>query len=179
MTYVDIECFHCKITIAKPLKDVKRNQKRGNYLYCSIDCYQKSRNQRAAFGTNEPKTGLILKQCSVCGADTWRDLYHVNRNKTGLFFCTKDCRTSHYGSSNWSTRKKAFEIFGILCVGCGENREYRLTVHHIDGNDKNNDISNWEIVCYNCHVIRHLKQVGGKWKVDFAFLTPRNLLVEL
>jgi len=68
------------------------------------------------------------------------------------------------------------------CAGCGIDRFYLLQIHHIDGNNGNNDAENLEIVCANCHIKRHLK----KRKKDGRFvyhpkgsLTPRHLLPSL
>jgi 5-methylcytosine-specific restriction endonuclease McrA len=41
------------------------------------------------------------------------------------------------------------------CKICGFDDLNVLCVHHIDGNRKNNDISNLEILCANCHFKMH------------------------
>jgi hypothetical protein len=51
-----------------------------------------------------------------------------------------------------------------------------LCVHHMDGNNDNNDDSNLEIVCFNCHVKRHLRYDGDKFVYDPHYLTPREWL---
>lgn len=42
------------------------------------------------------------------------------------------------------------------CEGCGitewNNKPISLPLHHIDGNSKNNQLDNLEILCPNCHV---------------------------
>jgi len=50
-------------------------------------------------------------------------------------------------------------------------------VHHVDGDQDNNNPSNLEIVCANCHVRRHLSiNVNGDWVYNPHALTPREQL---
>ena len=58
-------------------------------------------------------------------------------------------------------RARSLELHGMICAKCAReftaaNRQ-ELTVHHIDGNDKNNppDGSNWENLCIHCHEAEH------------------------
>ena len=60
-------------------------------------------------------------------------------------------------------RENVFELYGDKCVDCGISRvEYRLSksrdldVTHVDGDKKNNDISNLLPLCRSCNVIREL-----------------------
>lgn len=80
---------------------------------------------------------------------------------------------------------------------CGVRALWVLTIHHIDGNSRNNQPENLEVVCLNCHASRHLKRsLGGmeisgekekeqekgeeggckntKWVYDSSQLTPRD-----
>lgn len=69
---------------------------------------------------------------------------------------------------------------------CGVEAPWALSVHHIDGNSKNNDEGNLEVLCYNCHASRHLRKTvrpgerpvprGHKyyWKYATECLTPRD-----
>lgn len=44
----------------------------------------------------------------------------------------------------------------IFCNRCGYDEHPRiLGVHHIDRNKKNNDLSNLEVLCPNCHSLEH------------------------
>jgi hypothetical protein len=58
-------------------------------------------------------------------------------------------------------REQSLAIHGLICAKCGrefENRDrHLLTVHHRDGNHKNNpqDGSNWENLCVYCHEDEH------------------------
>ncbi len=50
-------------------------------------------------------------------------------------------------------REQSLKIHGLICAKCGREFEYKdrhlLTVHHKDGNHRNNppDGSNWENLC--------------------------------
>ena len=168
---MDIVCFHCGLVCSKPAGQVKRNLKLGRKNYCSPSCYQANRGA-------DPVGYLV--SCAKCGKDVYRDRWHINRNKTGKYFCAAKCRYEYSGKKRGNTvRYKAFTVYGKSCVGCSEKREYCLSVHHIDGDESNNIQSNWEVVCHTCHAIRHLKLIDDVWKLDFASLTPREMIKSL
>jgi hypothetical protein len=49
------------------------------------------------------------------------------------------------------------------CNRCSYNKEPRiLGVHHKDRNRDNNNISNLEVLCPNCHSLEHLKHISHK-----------------
>jgi len=60
-------------------------------------------------------------------------------------------------------RDRALKLFPHICASCGREfppkRLKELTVHHKDGNYKNNppDGSNWELLCLFCHDHEHEK----------------------
>jgi hypothetical protein len=62
---------------------------------------------------------------------------------------------------------------------CGDRRKYLLCVHHKDGDTENNIADNLEIVCWNCHIKRHLKLVNKEWVYCSSALTPRHFLESL
>ena len=71
-------------------------------------------------------------------------------------------------------RERALKLFPHVCAGCGREfsgkRLQELTVHHKDGDWKNNptDGSNWELLCLYCHDHEHEK-----------FLTARQFDIAL
>lgn len=124
--------------------------------YCSKTCYTKQNNNHVT---------LI---CAHCGIEFSRKASYVNNSKSGLYFCCrehkdigqtyiKDIQPDHYGtgSGEYSYRDKAFREYGKVCSRCGYNNSLALEVHHKDKNRKNNDISNLEVLCANCHTIEH------------------------
>lgn len=58
-------------------------------------------------------------------------------------------------------RERSLKIHGLICGKCGrefnEKNRHLLTVHHRDGNHRNNppDGSNWENLCAYCHEDEH------------------------
>lgn len=62
---------------------------------------------------------------------------------------------------------------------CGEKKIYKLEIHHVDGNHKNNSKDNLEVVCSNCHKVRHLMLTKDGWRYYYRALTPRELIEKL
>jgi len=72
-------------------------------------------------------------------------------------------------SSDFNYRKRSLEIHGMICAKCAREFSWEdrhlLTVHHKDGNDKNNppDGSNWENLCVYCHEDEHSRGILGDY----------------
>jgi len=70
---------------------------------------------------------------------------------------------------NSSYREQSLRIHGLICGRCGREFEERnrnlLTVHHRDGNHRNNppDGSNWENLCAYCHEDEHSRNRLGRY----------------
>jgi predicted HNH restriction endonuclease len=66
-------------------------------------------------------------------------------------------------------RDKSLALHGLICGRCGRDfdAEHRhlLTVHHKDGNHRNNppDGSNWENLCAYCHEDVHSRGLLGDY----------------
>jgi hypothetical protein len=60
-------------------------------------------------------------------------------------------------------REQSLKIHGLICAKCAREFDHKdrhlLTVHHKDGNHKNNppDGSNWENLCVYCHDDEHMR----------------------
>ncbi len=69
-------------------------------------------------------------------------------------------------------RERSLKIHGLICAKCGREFDHTnrhlLTVHHKDGNPKNNppDGSNWENLCVYCHDDEHSRELLGKYLTD-------------
>ncbi len=65
------------------------------------------------------------------------------------------------GAPDVNYRERSLALHGLICAKCAREftwaNRHQLTVHHIDGNDKNNpaDGSNWENLCVDCHEAEH------------------------
>ena len=70
------------------------------------------------------------------------------------------------GSSLSPYREQSLKIHGLICAKCGREFEnsdrHFLTVHHKDGNHRNNppDGSNWENLCIHCHEDEEVLSIG-------------------
>lgn len=60
-----------------------------------------------------------------------------------------------YKSGIGGYRKRALDKYGYKCFDCGIDNKALLLVHHIDKNRQNNDIKNLQILCRNCHWLKH------------------------
>ncbi len=71
--------------------------------------------------------------------------------------------------SNENYRSKSLRINGAICAKCGREFDQGslslLTVHHRDGNHRNNppDGSNWENLCTHCHDDEHSRGELGEY----------------
>lgn len=132
------------------------HQKLGWGKYCSIIC--RSRSQ---------KKGRDVR-CDVCGDEIHRSPQQIVHSRSGLFFCTKRCQTLWRNKyfigdkhANWingeSSYREILKRAGIEveCRLCHVNNKILLSVHHIDHNRQNNDISNLIWLCFNCHYLVH------------------------
>jgi hypothetical protein len=66
-------------------------------------------------------------------------------------------------------REKSLALHGLVCGRCGRDfdaaQRHLLTVHHKDGNHRNNppDGSNWENLCAYCHEDVHSRGLLGDY----------------
>ena len=67
-------------------------------------------------------------------------------------------------SPKWPHVEKLHLKLEPACAACGSVK--KLNVHHKDRNRKNNDYSNLEVLCPNCHSIEHMKHI------DKSLLSP-------
>jgi 5-methylcytosine-specific restriction endonuclease McrA len=71
------------------------------------------------------------------------------------------------GRPRWHYREQFFnrKIIGV-CVKCGvKDKDKRFfDVNHKDGNHKNNNFDNLELLCPNCHRKETLRQTDEKFK---------------
>lgn len=77
------------------------------------------------------------------------------------------------GKPSGDYREQSLKIHGLICAKCGrefdERDRHLLTVHHKDGNSRNNpsDGSNWENLCVYCHEDEHSRSLlGDYWSGD-------------
>lgn len=136
--------------------------------YCSRECF---------YVKDKVKT-----TCCICGEESLKPLSISNRNT--LNYCSREC----YNNRNKNDLKKLKrhtkhydELLESSSCACGVSEVYLLQIHHIDGDNTNNDPANQEVVCANCHIKRHLKKrkKDGKLVYHPNSLTDRELLRSL
>ena len=114
-------------------------------------------------------TGIFpeCKSCSIIRARKWQ----INNKERAREIDRKRNRTDRRRTQhriNWSKkqcdgkRDKVKSRDNYICLRCDitEKQHLRkfgegLHVHHIDRDRENNDLSNLEILCANCHAIEH------------------------
>ncbi len=97
--------------------------------------------------------------CLHCGS-TFKD----SRCRTRKY-CSKQCVNKAEKSiwkAKFTTVRKNMLRRGLItkCIKCGFNSHPNiLGIHHVDRDRNNNDPSNLEVLCPNCHSIEHDKHI--------------------
>ena len=120
-------------------------------------------------------------KCEVCNKIVLKSKSNVKRNSHN--YCSRECfNLRKLGKVRRIKRHTKYYLEKVKpgCIDCGEKRYYLLQIHHIDSNYNNNQNSNLEVVCSNCHIKRHLKiDKLGKLSYHPLSLTDRNSLKDL
>lgn len=143
---VKLKCLDC----GQEWETIYQNIGYGNTIHHCLNCWDKQ---------NENK--WEEKICAKCGKKILRLKSRINRNKSGLFYCSKDCGNIYKNivreeNGEWKNtknyRKVAFYNNKHECSVCGWEEDKRiLEVHHIDGDRENNSSENLVILCPICH----------------------------
>lgn len=117
--------------------------------YCGPECYHKAMSRK----------GKTKYQCVHCGIDFLGALSQKRK------FCSRAC-VNKAAKEIWrpdfaTVRKNMLKRNQIvICERCGyDTHPEILGVHHKDRDRKNNDLSNLEVLCPNCHSLEHSKHV--------------------
>ena len=105
------------------------------------------------------KYNKITKICPVCSEE-----FSTLDNSKEKTTCSSSCANTYFRSGkdhpNYreTSTKYRSKVDISECNRCGYNVFIDiLQVHHIDRDRKNNELSNLEVLCPNCHSIEHLK----------------------
>ena len=101
----------------------------------------------------------------VCSYKNCSKEFDYKKNKK---FCSRNCKQKNSQSKNKKRLKRSLDFFGKSpykkykkdkCEKCGFIPEHKcqLDVDHIDGNHNNNDLSNLQTLCSNCHRLKTFK----------------------
>jgi hypothetical protein len=147
------ECANCHAEIWKRRDQIVLQSN----SFCSPDCVK-------GF-----KTKSIMAPCGNCSKMVTRAPSQAEKSKSGNVYCSRSCATvinnqrhkSLHKHPNWrggAYRKLALMTYGKMCqsTSCPFDNvpEKMLDVHHKDGNRKNNNISNLEVLCVWCHAVK-------------------------
>ena len=76
-------------------------------------------------------------------------------------------------------RKVAKDKLNKGCNICGITDDYLLAVHHRDHDRSNNTVSNFEVLCFNHHVLRHLTNRNERIIYSPRGLTPEDIRIKV
>lgn len=139
----NIHCYVCKKPIYRRPVVLKRN---GGNAYCSQTCYGLAcRKEKPCIVCTKPILAEAHKKtCSrVC----------ANKHRAGIRY--KMNRPKDKVQYSRGLKIRLLRARGSQCERCGYNKYEILHVHHRDKNRKNNNLSNLELVCPNCHFEEH------------------------
>jgi len=132
--------------------------KKGAINYCSISC----RNTRVFSDQTKEKKSFIAKKKWLDGSYSLVDWDNVNNNidkKVKQFNAwekkTYDRLFNGEKLHIQTLRKLLIKDVGNCCEICNNSiwidSPITLEIHHIDGDNKNNELKNLQILCPNCH----------------------------
>ena len=111
------------------------------------------------FSINGKVRHIVSSVCPVCNI-----AFNKNKGQESIT-CSYSCANTYFRSKdnnpNWQNgsttyRKHGLHVYGAKCNRCNYDKNTAaLIVHHIDRDRKNNDLSNLEVLCCNCHAIEH------------------------
>lgn len=172
MRTIKKNCLHCGKEFDAPVKEVNR----GFGKCCDRACSSKY------VATLNRKDKVPNVTCANCGKAFYKLESRQRYSKSGLFFCTRECKDSaqqlggieeimppHYGTGTSRTyyRQKLLRRTPsdeLRCSACGYHKMPEiLEVHHIDHDHTNNMIDNLVLLCPNCHSEHHFTTKTGKW----------------
>ena len=164
MTTITLNCLSCSKPFEGRLVDIRRGQAK----YCSQSCCAKHT------APAKRKKRIPNTTCAYCSVAFWsRNVAKGNcGTKSGLRFCCREhkdlsqriggitaIQPTHYKGKTQPSihgyRDYALKHLPYKCNRCNFDDKRILVVHHKDRNRENNDISNLEILCPNCHAIEH------------------------
>ena len=141
---LEMSCVICENIFSFP----KAREKTAKY--CSDSCRYKSMIGK----------GSVACKCQHCNKEFFASPSQKRK------YCSKACVNKTHKTifkPKFSTVRKTMISRGMLsqCERCGFNLVPQiLGVHHKDRNKHNNDLSNLEVLCPNCHSTEHCKHIN-------------------
>ena len=134
-----ITCQEC----LKPFAALQSELKRGRGKFCSLSCSAHNGNKRRSL------TGKFL-YCATCGKRLYRTQKRLERNKTGTYYCDRDCKKKAEGGGLFGTKRlgkhrrdhlankqQLLDEHGVKCLhpGCDlelHNDRRLVDTHHFE-----------------------------------------------
>ena len=201
--YLCKNCAKLKTGVYKNCELCKKEFYVTNYnmtaKFCSSSCSAKINNSKRSL---KNKATYITKECDYCSTSFIKNVHLIKKQR----YCSMSCSTAHRRDQYWSPIKEAIERgevkirdniesnngifkkyliekYGAKCMRCSwaEINPYTnkipIELEHKDGDCTNNNLSNLELLCPNCHSLTSTykganKRVGGSarynvWKTYF------------
>ncbi len=150
------KCFACSKPIYRRPSEITENNGR---VFCCLACYGiVSRKEKPCAVCQKPiMSSLNKKTCS-------RSCSNIHR--AGLKY--KGGRPRDKVVSQRHLKLRLLESRGKKCELCNYQKYEILQVHHKDGNHGNNELSNLELICPNCHFEKHFLEKSWLKKYQFG-----------
>jgi hypothetical protein len=140
----NINCVTCNKPIYKRPFEIQKNK--GN-VYCSTSCY--------GIACRKEKPCIVCGKLILAGANKKTcSRGCANKHRTGIKYKLNNPRkdkVKHYRS----LKLRLINARGKVCEKCGYDKFEILQIHHIDSDRLNNELSNLELICPNCHFEKH------------------------
>jgi hypothetical protein len=138
--------------------DKKFVPKKGTINYCSLSC----KNSRVFSDESKQKKSILSKKQWLNGTYSnvnWKEINNneFKKNKQTDTWTKKMYNKLYNGEilHIQTIRKILIKDVGNCCEICNNSIwidiPITLEIHHIDGDNKNNELSNLQILCPNCH----------------------------
>lgn len=136
------KCAVCSKPIYRRPVEINRGR-----VFCGLECYGIANR--------------IETPCIICGSPILASAHAktcsracANKSRAGMKY--KLGRPSKNKVKDEQTLKlRLMASRGTVCERCGYDKKQILNVHHKDRNHGNNDMSNLELLCPNCHGEEH------------------------
>lgn len=151
-------CVICQKLIYRRRVELERSKGKA---YCSMVCY-----------------GLACrkeKPCLVCGKlilarDNKKTCSRAcaNRHREGIKY--KLNRPKDKVNSYKGLKVRLLQDRGSSCERCGYNKPEILQVHHLNRDRSNNELSNLQLICPNCHYEEHYLEKSWLKKLNRSLI---------
>jgi len=135
------KCLICLTPVYRRPMEIKCGR-----VFCSAKCYGIANRKE--------------RPCIVCGTAILASANAktcsracANKNRVGVHYRTGSQKDKV--NDERTIKLRVFASRGEVCERCGYDKKVILNVHHRDRDHGNNEMSNLELLCPNCHAEEH------------------------